>query len=107
MLAVLCHFQNILDTFFLGISDETAGIDDNPVRLCLAVRHGKVLLFQKPQHTLGIYQILVTAKGNKQYFHKNSLLCFIHWDNCTIFPGKNQPPKEEKSPYFLQQELFF
>ena len=47
---VLCHLQNRLDALFLGVMDETAGIDDNDIRLHLIIHHPVSFGSQKSQH---------------------------------------------------------
>ena len=58
----LSHFQNSLNTLFLGIVDKTAGINDHNIRLRLIIDHLMPLLCQKSQHHFRIHQILIAAQ---------------------------------------------
>ena len=67
----LRHLQEGVHALLLGISDETAGIDHHGFRLCLIVRKAVSPLCQHAEHHFRIHQIFVTAKRNKQYFHRS------------------------------------
>ncbi len=65
VLSKFCHLQNRINTLLLGVIYETAGIDDNCLRLPFIVGKGITALAQKSQHLFRIHQILVTSQGDE------------------------------------------
>ena len=70
-LSKLRHFQQCVDALLLGISDETAGIHYDNIRLRLIIREGKALLLQHSQHHLCVDKVLITPQRYKHNLHKN------------------------------------
>ena len=58
----LSDLDQRIDTFFLGISDEAAGIHHYNFSLLLIIRKLIALFRQHSKHHFGVYQIFITAK---------------------------------------------
>ena len=61
--------ENVLDCFFLGTLDETAGIDHDDVRLGILGRDLIAFICEYFEHDLGIHQILGASERNKSDLH--------------------------------------
>ena len=71
---VLRHFKNILNAFFFGVVDKAACVYHDNLCIFLGIGDLETMLYQKTQHMLGIYQVFIASKGNKQNFHIIQLL---------------------------------
>ena len=56
------HFQNRIYTLFLGITDKTAGINDNHICFFFRIGELKAVTSQDAQHLFRIHQILIAAQ---------------------------------------------
>ena len=65
VLSSFCHIKDRIDTFFLGIADKAAGIDNNCFRFLFIVCKLISVPGKQAKHNLRVHQILVTAKGYK------------------------------------------
>ena len=61
--------EDILDGFFLGTLDKSAGIDHDDVRLGIVGRDLVAMICEYFQHDLGVHKILGTSERNKSDFH--------------------------------------
>ena len=65
----MMDYERTMTELFTGDSDLFSG-----KRIILGIGDLETMLYQKTQHMLGIYQVFIASKGNKQNFHIIQLL---------------------------------